>query len=99
MMVHVGLNNYISSDKIVAIKRFTNGSRVAHKMLKDSAEVMNLAGSKTTRSLIVLTGGIVVKSIITPETIIERMGRLVEAEYSSMVDKATENSTDKATDK
>lgn len=97
MMVHVGLSNYISSDRIVAIKRFTNGSRVAHKMLKDSSGVMNLAGNKTTRSLIVLTGGIIVKSIVTPETIIERMGRLVEAEYSNMVDKATESLPDNAT--
>lgn len=82
MMLHVGLENWINSDKIIAIKKFTNGSRVANKILNEQ-NVINMAGTKKTKSLVLIANNIAIRSMLSPETLVKRMDKMIDYHIES----------------
>lgn len=73
-MLNVGFDNYINKSKVLAI---TVADIAPLKRLKQSAQDKGIAIDCTfgrmTRSLVHMTGGVVILSYAKPETLIKRM--------------------------
>lgn len=73
-MLHIGNNNYISKDKILAITvSETAPMRRVRMNAEDTAKIIDCAGGKKTKSFVHLRDGFLALSALSPEALRRRL--------------------------
>ncbi|MCX6012025.1 MAG: DUF370 domain-containing protein [Chloroflexi bacterium] len=89
-LIHVGFNNFISINRIIAI--IPPGSAPTKRLIKEAKEkgsLIDMTNGRRTKAVLVLDNGIIVLAALNPETI---SGRLtVTRDIGSKEDSLEEN--------
>ncbi|HHY45741.1 MAG TPA: DUF370 domain-containing protein [Firmicutes bacterium] len=72
-LVHVGLGNYVEGDKILVITRAdSNPIRRLVQEAEAKGLVVDATWGRRRRSAIVMAGGVIVLSMVEPESLVKR---------------------------
>ena len=73
MLIHVGMGSYIERDQVLAVvKADSNPVRRLIQAADDRGCVVDATWGKCTRSVVVMPGGVLVLSMLEPETLVRR---------------------------
>lgn len=74
MLIHVGMGSYVEREKVLAVvKADSNPVRRLIQAAEDRNLAIDATWGKRTKSVVIMPGGVLVLSMLEPETLVKRL--------------------------